>query len=366
MDKMLERLCRALEPHYEPMRLIGRGAMGTVYLFHEIAADRPVAVKVLPGEFAETEEGRERFRREARVAANLRHPNIVPIFTFGETEDLLYYVMQYVEGESLGSRIEREGRLPPEDVADIIKAVSDALSHAHDQGVVHRDIKPENILIEGRSGRPMLTDFGIAHMMGSAQRLVGEVQHAHPRHLRLTGTGMAIGSPIYMAPEQADGTTAVDLRADIYALGTTAYEALTGELPYIADNLEELIEKKATGKLTPVRSWRPDAPPRLARVIEKCLAPAAKGRWSSAEKIKRVLGADAYHAVDSEGPRRVSGVHFWLIVVLWHLIVAGGLLAIAVTYLNLPLSTNTARLLVLASLPVTLFAAWRLARPRRE
>jgi serine/threonine-protein kinase len=366
MDEMLERLCQALEPQYEAVRLIGRGAMGTVYLFHEIAADRPVAVKVLPGEFAATEEGRERFRREARVAANLRHPNIVPIFTFGETEDLLFYVMQYVEGESLGSRIDREGRLPPEDVADIVKAVSDALAHAHDQGIVHRDIKPENILIERRSGRPMLTDFGIAHMVGSAQRLAGEVRPAHPRHLRLTGTGMAIGSPIYMAPEQADGTTTVDHRADIYALGTTAYEALTGHLPYIADNLEALIQKKTTGKLTPVRSRRPDAPPRLARIIERCLAPSAKSRWSSAEEIKRELGAEPSHRADGEGPRRVSGVHFWLIVALWHLIVAGGLLAIAVTYLNVPMSTNTARLLVLASLPITLFAAWRLARPRRR
>jgi len=211
----------------------------------------------------------------------------------------------------------------------------------------------------------MLTDFGIAHMMGSAQRLVGEVRPAHPRHLRLTGTGMAIGSPIYMAPEQADGTTAVDHRADIYALGTTAYEALTGHLPYIADNLEDLIQKKTTGKLTPVRSRRPDAPPRLARVIEKCLAPSAKSRWSGAENIRRELGAEPSHRADGEGHRRVSGVHFWLIVVLWHLIVAGGLLAIAVTYLNVPMSTNTARLLVLASLPITLFAAWRLARPRR-
>ena len=361
---MHERLCRALEPQYEPVRLIGRGAMGTVYLFHEIAADRPVAVKVLPGEFAATEEGRERFRREARVAANLRHPNIVPIFTFGETEDLLYYVMQYVEGESLGSRIDREGRLPPADVAEIITAVSDALAHAHDQGIVHRDIKPENILIEGRTGRPMLTDFGIAHMMGSAQRPVGESPHAHPRHMRLTGTGMAIGSPIYMAPEQADGTTAVDRRADIYALGTTAYEALTGELPFIADNLEELIQKKASGKLTPVRSWRPDSPPRLARVIERCLAPNARGRWSSAERIRRELGAESSHVGDGEGSRRVSGVHFWFVVVLWHLIVAGGLAAITVTYLNLPVGANAARLFVVASLPVTLFAAWLLSRQR--
>lgn len=366
MDEMLERLCQALEPQYEPVRLIGRGAMGTVYLFHEIAADRPVAVKVLPGEFAATEDGRERFRREARVAANLRHPNIVPIFTFGETEDLLYYIMQYVEGESLGSRIEREGRLPPEDVADVIKAVSDALAHAHDQGVVHRDIKPENILIEGRSGRPMLTDFGIAHMIGGPQPVASEVRGVHPRHLRLTGTGMAIGSPIYMAPEQAYGSTTVDLRADIYALGTTAYEALTGQLPFLADNLEELIEKKATGKLTPVRSWRPDAPPRLARVIEKCLAPAAKARWSNAERIKRELGTDPVHLAEGDGTSRVPGVHFWLIVALWHVIVAGGLGAIAVTYLSLPITANAVRLFVVASLPVTLFAAWRLARQRRE
>jgi len=210
----------------------------------------------------------------------------------------------------------------------------------------------------------MLTDFGIAHMMGSAQQLVGGSLNAHPRHLRLTGTGMAIGSPIYMAPEQADGTTAVDRRADIYALGTTAYEALTGELPFIADNLEDLIQKKASGKLTPVRSWRPDAPPRLARVIEKCLAPAAKGRWSSAARIKRELGAEPSRLAEGVGTDRAPGVHFWLIVGLWHLIVAGGLAAIAINYLNIPISANAARLLVVASLPVTLFAAWLLARQR--
>jgi serine/threonine-protein kinase len=364
MDPLLEPLREALEPQYEAVRLIGSGAMGTVYLFHEIAADRPVAVKVLPGELAASEEGKERFRREAKVTANLRHPNIVPIFTFGETPDLLYYVMQYVDGESLGERIDRDGPLSPDEVTRIMVVISDALAHAHEKGVIHRDIKPGNIVIESRSGRPMLTDFGIAHLIGGAQPPASGLGPAEQRHLRLTSTGMAIGSPFYMAPEQATISADVDLRADFYALGTTAYEALTGTMPYIANSLEDLIEKKAGGKFTPVSARRPDAPQRLALVIEKCLSTAAKNRWANAYEIRDALEAETSR-LDGEGAgRRERGVHFWLNVLVAHLVVVGGVVTIAGKVLNLPVSGNLAWVIVLAGLPITSFIAWRFSRSR--
>jgi serine/threonine-protein kinase len=364
MDPLLEPLREALEPQYEAVRLVGSGAMGTVYLFHEIAADRPVAVKVLPGELAASEEGKERFRREAKVTANLRHPNIVPIFAFGETPDLLYYVMQYVEGESLGERIDREGPLSPDEVTRIMVVISDALAHAHEQGVIHRDIKPGNIVIEGRSGRPMLTDFGIAHLIGGTQPLASGLSSAQQRHLRLTGTGMAIGSPFYMAPEQATVSADVDFRADFYALGTTAYEALTGTLPYIANSLEDLIEKKAGGKYTPVQARRPDAPQRLALVIEKCLSTAAKDRWANADEIRKELESETSRLEGGGTGRRERGVYFWLNVIVAHLVVVGGVITIADKLLNLPVSSSLAWTIVLGGLPITSLIAWRLSRSR--
>jgi serine/threonine-protein kinase len=366
MDPLLEPLREALEPQYEAVRLVGSGAMGTVYLFHELAADRPVAVKVLPGELAASEEGKERFRREAKVTANLRHPNIVPIFAFGETSDLLYYVMQYVEGESLGERIDRDGPLSPDEVTKIMVVISDALAHAHEEGVIHRDIKPGNIMIESRSGRPMLTDFGIAHLVGGAQPPASGFSRAEQRHLRLTGTGMAIGSPFYMAPEQATVSAKVDLRADFYALGTTAYEALTGTLPYIANSLEDLIEKKAGGKFTPVQARRPDAPLQLALVIEKCLSTAARDRWANANEIRNALQSESSQLESGGAGRRERGLYFWLNVLVAHLVVVGGVITIADKFMNLSVSANLAWTIVLGGLPITSLIAWRFSRPRER
>ncbi len=188
-DPLRAALERALGAHYEIVRLLGRGGMGAVYLARERALERTVAIKVLPPEVAVSAEAQERFRREARTAAKLTHPNIVPLHTFGEVEGMMYFVMGYVRGESLADRMRRYEKLPPDDARRILSAIADALDYAHRQGVVHRDIKPDNILLEQESGRPMLTDFGIAKAAASGETL--------------TELGTAIGTPHYMSPEQS-------------------------------------------------------------------------------------------------------------------------------------------------------------------
>src|SRR5262245_22720384 len=214
VDPLREALTNAIGFQYRIERLLGRGGMGAVYLAHELALDRDVAIKVLPPEHAGAPEVRDRFRREARTAARLSHPNIVPLHTFGEVAGLVYFVMGYVAGESLAARLHRQGPIPPEDARVLMVAVCDALDYAHRQGIVHRDIKPDNILIDDGSGTPLLTDFGIA------KPTLGEAQ--------LTSTGQVLGTPHYMSPEQALGRSDVDPRSDLYSLGVAAYEMVAG------------------------------------------------------------------------------------------------------------------------------------------
>ncbi len=221
-DHLLDRLVSAVGLQYLVDTEIGRGGMAVVYRATDLRLHRRVAIKVLPPELAFNGDVRERFLREASTAAQLAHPSIVPIYTVDEREGIVYFVMAYVDGESLAQRLAREPRLPVEDARAILAGVADALAYAHSNGVVHRDVKPDNIMLDRTSGRPLVTDFGIAR--------------AAQGDTRLTVTGVAIGTPAYMSPEQALGERDVDGRSDIYSLGVIGYQLLAGETPFKASN----------------------------------------------------------------------------------------------------------------------------------
>ena len=230
-NPLAERLALVLEGAYELEGEIGRGGMGVVYLARDLALKRRVAIKVLPPELAFRQEIKTRFTREAQTAARLAHPHIVPIHTVGDEGGLVYFVMGYVDGESLAARLRRRNALPAEEVRRIMKETADALGMAHAMGVIHRDVKPDNILLEGTRRRVMVTDFGIAKAL------------SHAGAGTLTGTGIAIGTPHYMSPEQAAGEREIDARSDLYALGVVAYEMATGELPFQAPTVPGILMK---------------------------------------------------------------------------------------------------------------------------
>ena len=272
MDNLRVTVERALGNQYEVLNLIGRGGMGAVYLARERFLQRLVAVKVLPHDTAGDASGRERFLREARTAAGLSHPSIVPLHTFAEAEGTLLYVMGFVAGESLESRLARDGRLPADQATRIMTEIADALNYAHSMGVVHRDVKPDNILIDGQTGRAYLTDFGIAKQ-GAQQSL--------------TQTGMVVGTPHYMSPEQGSGEPGVDGRTDLYALGVIGYRMLSGRLPFEASGFQELLMQHATREPTPLDS--DPANSQLAAVIARCLRKQPDDRWQNGGAIVEAL-----------------------------------------------------------------------------
>jgi predicted Ser/Thr protein kinase len=279
----------AIGGQYEVVRLLGKGAMGAVFLAREKALDREVAIKVLPPE-GTGEDGRERFRREARIAARLTHPNIVPLHSFGEAGGLLYFVMGCVRGESLASRMRRGLSLGAS--RRILIELADALDHAHRQGVVHRDVKPDNVLVEDDSGRAMLTDFGIAR---------------RDTHAALTSRGDVVGTPHYMSPEQASGAATVDGRSDIYSLGVMAYAMLGGRLPFDAPTLKDLLIQHMTKEPAPLRSVAPAVPEALAAVVARCLAKDPRDRWRDARALKEALVASDVTDELPEPLREVEG-----------------------------------------------------------
>jgi serine/threonine-protein kinase len=248
--------------------------MGIVLLAHDVALDRLVAIKLLPRDFAQSREVRDRFLREARTAAGLSHPNIVPIHLVEEHGDLVFFVMGYVDGETLRDRVERVGPLSPRFVSKVLQEVSWALAYAHQRGIVHRDIKPDNIMIERETERILVTDFGIAQVASGAEG-------AEP--------GEIIGTARYMSPEQACGET-VDGRSDLYSLGATAFFALTGRAPYEGRNLPAIISQQMTQPVPAVRDFRDEVPERLAKLVEQCLAREAGKRVQTGDELATLAG----------------------------------------------------------------------------
>jgi serine/threonine-protein kinase len=271
------RLAEALGSAYTIEGEIGRGGMGVVYRARDERLQRRVAIKVLPPEFAFQQDIRERFTREAQTAARLSHPHIVPIHSVGEGEGLVYFVMGYVDGESVAARIRRRGRLPSEEARRIMMETADALSAAHALSVIHRDIKPDNILLEGTRGRVMVTDFGIAKALSSTSGAT------------LTGIGVAIGTPAFMSPEQAAGEREIDGRSDLYSLGVVTYQMLTGALPFNAPSVAGILMKQITEPAPDIRTKQPDIPDDLAAAVSRCLEKDPENRWASADALRRAL-----------------------------------------------------------------------------
>jgi serine/threonine-protein kinase len=275
-----ERLSSALADRYRIQREIGAGGMATVYLAHDVKHDRNVAVKVLQPELAAVL-GAERFLNEIRVTANLQHPHILPLHDSGTAgppdspNAFLYYVMPYVEGESLRDRLNRETQLSIEDALQIAQEVADGLSYAHSLGVVHRDIKPENILLTG--GHALIADFGIARAVTEAGGT------------RLTETGLSLGTPQYMSPEQASGEREVDARSDVYALGCVTYEMLVGEPPHTGPNAQAIIAKVLTQQVTSVRESRDLVSPQADSAIRKALAKLPADRFGTVQQFADAL-----------------------------------------------------------------------------
>ncbi|MEO6209004.1 MAG: serine/threonine-protein kinase [Gemmatimonadaceae bacterium] len=272
-------LAASLAGQYDLERELGRGGMGIVYLAHDVKLEREVAIKVLPSTLAGSADVRERFLREARTSARLTHPNIVAIHGAGEIDSRVYFVMGFVDGESLAERLRREGPLDPAIVVPILRDVALALSYAHERGVVHRDIKPENILIDARTGRAMVTDFGIARVAEAAP---------------LTMTGQVLGSVHYMSPEQVSGDK-LDGRSDLYSLGVVGFQALSGRLPFDNESASAVIVAHVTKPAPALLSVAPRLPSALAAVIDRCLAKSPDARYATGNALALALD-DAWDA----------------------------------------------------------------------
>ncbi|HET9293196.1 MAG TPA: serine/threonine-protein kinase [Gemmatimonadales bacterium] len=263
----------ALAGEYSLERELGRGGMGVVYLARDVQLDRDVAIKVLPAGLARTAAARERFVREARMAAGLSHPHIVPIHRVGEAGGSVFFVMSYVDGETLGERLRTRGPLPPAEATRVLREVAWALAYAHGRGIVHRDVKPDNILLEAGTGRALVTDFGIAH--GS-------------EHGTATEPGKIMGTAHFMSPEQAAGE-AIDGRSDIYALGVVGYLAVSGRLPFESNSLPALLVSQATEEPPSVMRAAPGLPPAFGAAIDRCLARDPAERFTDGEALAEAL-----------------------------------------------------------------------------
>jgi eukaryotic-like serine/threonine-protein kinase len=270
-----DRLAAALADRYVLERELGAGGMATVYLAEDVRHRRKVAVKVLRPELAASM-GPDRFLREIEIAAQLQHPHILPLLDSGDAGGFLFYVMPFVQGESLRDRLVRERELPVHDALRIITEVADALAHAHERGVVHRDIKPENILLSGRHA--LVADFGVAKAVSEASG-----------RLKLTSVGVALGTPTYMAPEQASADPGLDHRVDIYALGVVAYELLAGRPPFTGHTAQEVLAAHMTRPPEPIRNFRGNVAPAVETIVLRCLEKHPADRWQSTSELVNQL-----------------------------------------------------------------------------
>jgi tRNA A-37 threonylcarbamoyl transferase component Bud32/Tol biopolymer transport system component len=277
VPELLERLQQALADRYRIERELGQGGMATVYLAEDLRHHRKVALKVLRPELAAVLGG-ERFHREIQIAAQLQHPNILPLLDSGEAAGLLFYAMPYVEGQSLRERLAREGALPMSDTVRILRDVVDALTEAHAHGVVHRDIKPENIMLRGRHA--LVTDFGVAKAVSEATG-----------RQTLTTAGVALGTPAYMAPEQASADPHLDHRVDLYAVGAVAYELLTGRPVFMGTTPQMVLSAHVTEAPVPITNYRETVPRALEALVLRCLEKRPADRWQSAEELLPQLEA---------------------------------------------------------------------------
>ena len=310
MTAIREQLQRMLGPTYSLEREIGRGGMATVYLARDGKHNRHVALKVLDPELGAVL-GAERFLSEIRVTAGLQHPNLLPLFDSGQADGLLYYVMPFVEGESLRHRLDREKQLPIDEAVRIASAIANALDYAHGHGVIHRDLKPENILLQ--HGQPVVADFGIALAVSNAGGA------------RVTQTGLSLGTPQYMSPEQATGDRAIDGRTDLYSLGAITYEMLAGEPPHSGTSAQAIIAKLMTTEPEPVRTLRPTVPPNVAMAVEKALAKLPADRFETPKAFAEALAnprftTETQSASNAPAARRRRGVELAL----------GGVAAVAI------------------------------------
>ncbi len=292
-----DALAEALHSRYVLQHELGRGGMGIVWLADDVKHDRQVAIKVLRQELG-VGLGAERFLREVRISAHLQHPHVLTLIDSGEVASsdprrpgALYYVMPYVEGETLRRRLQREGRLPAAEAVRHLQHVLDALAHAHRLGIVHRDIKPENVMLAGRHA--LVMDFGIAKAAAAA----GTVADTGGT---LTTLGLAIGTPAYMAPEQAAGEVDIGPAADLYAVGVMGYEMLTGEAPFTGSTPQAVLAAKLTQTPEPLERVRPDIPAELVEVIRRCMERDPARRWRSAEAVLSALEQVAVTPTPSE------------------------------------------------------------------
>ena len=281
-----ERVEKAVGTLFTIEAEIGRGGMAVVYRAVDVRLRRKVALKVLPPELAFREDVKSRFLREAQMAAQLSHPNIVPIFAVDEHEGIVYFAMGLVEGETLAQQLARDPHPDLVTVRRVLREVADALAYAHSHGLVHRDVKPDNILIERATGQARVSDFGIAR--------------AAEGDGRLTVTGIAVGTPAYMSPEQAMGEREIDGRADLYALGVVGYQMLAGSLPFRAGNTPAMLMKHISEQPRPLHEVRPDLPANLVHAIERAMAKGKGDRWPDAMAFREALGDDAIVARTSD------------------------------------------------------------------
>ncbi|MGI8766967.1 MAG: protein kinase domain-containing protein [Gemmatimonadaceae bacterium] len=289
-DALREHLARVLAANYELEHEIGRGGMGIVYRARDRRLKRAVAVKLLPPDLAYRSDIRSRFLKEAETSAQLSHPSIVPIYTVEEADNLVFFIMGLVHGDTIAQRLRERGPMAPDEVRRALREVADALAYAHGRNVVHRDIKPDNVLLDNDSGRAMVTDFGIA-------RAVSEGTDT-----RLTTTGLAIGTPAYMSPEQCAGDRGVDGRSDLYSLGVLGYQMLSGDLPFAAANTPAMFVKHLTERPRPLTD-RCAAPADLDAVVMRCLEKDPADRFPSAAAMVDALDGRAPVAA----PRSAGG-----------------------------------------------------------